>query len=124
MNINIQANSRTIPNLVATDYHLCGKISVDNIENGQSFSVSKRSIILVEKNKNERRTSTNENGEFCFEVKSGHYTVTPAITQEEKERGLKFNPAEKQVNVDGSPVLNVNFGQTKVTIQGRVQCLE
>jgi len=80
MNINIQANSRTIPNLVASDYHLCGKISVDNIENGQSFSVSKRSIILVEKSKSERRTTTNENGEFCFEVKSGVYTVTPAIT--------------------------------------------
>ncbi|CDW74259.1 nodal modulator 1-like [Stylonychia lemnae] len=124
MTINIQSNSRSIPNLIASDYHLCGKISVDNLEAGQSFSIAKRTIILVEKNKNERRTTTNENGDYCFEVKSGQYTITPAVSQEEKERGLKFNPADKQISIDGTPALNVNFGQTKVTIQGRVQCLE
>jgi len=72
MNINIQPSSRTIPNLAASYYHLCGKITVDNESpNSAHFSASKRIVILQEKNKNERRTTTNEQGEYCFEVKSG-----------------------------------------------------
>lgn len=125
MNINIQPQSRQIPNLVASDYHLCGKVSIDTVaSDSKAFNTDKRSIILYEKNKNERRTTTNENGEFCFEVKSGTYTLHPAISTEEKDRGLKFLPSDKSVSVDGAPVLNINFSQAKLGISGKVKCLE
>jgi len=125
MNINIQSNSRTIPNLVASEYHLCGRVSVDSDEaEGKSFNVAKRTIILTEKGKSERKTVTNDEGEFCFEVKSGTYVVAPLITADEKEKRLKFNPSEKSVTVSGNPVLNVNFGQTKLPIYGSVKCID
>ena len=57
----------------------------------------------------DRRTSTNENGEFCFEVKTGQYVVTPLVTLEEKEKGLRLLPSERSVLVVGDPILNVNF---------------
>ena len=47
-------------------------------------------MILSDKNKVERRASTDDNGEFCFEVKSGHYTITPLVAAEEKDRGLRL----------------------------------
>ena len=93
MNINIKPQSRQIPNLAASDYHVCGKINIDS--DSKAFSAAKRSVILSERNKGERRTNTDENGEFCFEVKPGTYTVTPLITSEEREKGLKLLPTEK-----------------------------
>jgi hypothetical protein len=93
MNINIQPNSKSIPNLVASYYHLCGKISIDTESpESKGFSVNRRTVILQEKSKNERRTTTNENGEYCFEVKPGTYTLTPQITSEERDKGLKLFP--------------------------------
>jgi len=42
-------------------------------------------------------------------VKPGTYTVSPIISAEEKEKGLKLIPSEKTVNVEGAPILDVNF---------------
>jgi hypothetical protein len=85
-------------------------VSID-VDLLKQFSVSKRNVLLTEKNKgtSERRTTTNENGEFCFEVKPGQYTITPLVSAEEKEKGLKLLPTEKSVTVAGDPILNVNF---------------
>jgi hypothetical protein len=72
LNIDIKSNSRQISNLVAQDYHLCGKISIDTSSaDSKHFSTAKRTVVLQEKSKNERRILTGDNGEFCFEVKSG-----------------------------------------------------
>lgn len=110
---------------MASDYHLCGKIAIDTVgSDSKPFNVDKRTVVLHEKSKNERRTTTDENGEFCFEVKSGQYSVTPVITSEEKDKGLKLLPNEKSVNVDGAPVLNINFNQAKLSVSGKVKCLE
>ena len=107
MNININPQSRTIPNVVASFYHLCGKISIDT--ESKLFSVAKRGVILTEKNRGERRSTTDENGEYCFEVKPGNYVVLPIISNDEKDKGLRLLPADKSVVVNGEPVLNVNF---------------
>ena len=73
------------------------------------FSASKRTIILSEKPKSERRTTTDDNGEFCFEVKPGTYTVSAVINPEEREKGLKLLPLEKMVTIISKPVLDLNF---------------
>lgn len=47
MNINIEPNSRQIPNLVASGYQLCGKITIDTLgSDSKPFSINKRSVIL------------------------------------------------------------------------------
>jgi hypothetical protein len=35
--------------------------------------------------------------------------VSPLISQEEREKGLKLLPNDKSIVVDGEPVLNINF---------------
>lgn len=57
----------------------------------------------------DRKVLTDEKGEFCFEVKSGNFTVVPLISSEEKEKGLRFYPSERKVEVNDTPVLNVTF---------------
>lgn len=42
-------------------------------------------------------------------MKSGSYVVTPLVTLEEKEKGLRLLPSERTVLVVGEPILNVNF---------------
>jgi hypothetical protein len=81
---------------VVSFYNLCGKVNIDTTGN-EKFSTNKRTIILSEKNKGERRTHTDDNGAFCFEVKPGNYVVIPVVTAEEKEKGLKLLPNEKTV---------------------------
>jgi len=107
---------------VASFYHLCGKIHIDT--DSKLFTVAKRAVILTEKNKGERRSQTDDKGEFCFEVKPGTYTVTPSVSAEEREKGLKLIPSEKSVTLEGTPILNLAFSQTKLSISGKVKCLE
>lgn len=74
MNIKIVPQSKQIQNLIASDYHLCGKITIEDLK---TFQNSKRVVILLEKGKVEKKVVTKENGEYCFEVKSGSYVVVP-----------------------------------------------
>jgi hypothetical protein len=106
--IEISPSSRQIQSLVATDYNICGKVQIDKVD-AKSFSIEKRTVVLTDKSKGERRSQTDENGEFCFEVKPGQYTITPVVSADEKERGLKLLPVEKTVIVNGHPILDVNF---------------
>ena len=66
-------------------------------------------MILSEKNKGERRSQTDEHGEFCFEVKPGTYTIMPVVSNEEREKGLKLLPNDRAVTMEGQPILNISF---------------
>ena len=76
MNINIQPQSKQIQNLAASDYHLCGKISLDSADS-KAFSTAKRTVLLQDKGKVEKRVTTDESDSFCFEVKQGTHVVIP-----------------------------------------------
>jgi protocatechuate 3,4-dioxygenase beta subunit len=81
LNFEVKPSVKQLPNLIATDYHLCGKVKVEN-DDGAQFSANNRPIVLTEKSKNiERRTPTNGSGEFCFEVKPGEYSLYPEVTK-------------------------------------------
>lgn len=62
--------------------------------------MNKRNIIINEKGKGETRTYADENGNYCFEVKSGTFNLQVHVSSDEKEKGLKFLPNERQVVVD------------------------
>ena len=74
--------------------------------------------------KKERRTITDQVGNFCFEVKPGKYLVQPVLSQEERDSDLHLQPETKEVEVIDRPFLDINFYQSKVIISGRIECLE
>jgi hypothetical protein len=63
----------------------------------------------------QERRSTDPTGAFCFEVVPGRYRVTPVISAAEERAGLLFVPAKREVTLNKSPVLDVNFGQALVS---------
>jgi len=107
-NIEIGKTSRTVPSLTVSDYHLCGTIRVE-ADPARGIEKGSRTAILKAKDGFVRRIKTNEEGEFCYEVKPGRYTVQPVISREEKQMGLALMPKEKRVLVSDAPVLDVSF---------------
>lgn len=123
-NIRITAHLSNLPDLVVTDYKLCGKILIEATE---YFSISKRTVVLQnasdKSSKKERRTITDQKGNYCFEVKPGFYHIFPVLTQEEKQSDLHLQPEFYDLEVDDTPLMDVNFHQSKVTVSGKISCL-
>jgi hypothetical protein len=124
-NIRITAHLNSLPDLIVTDYRLCGKITIEATE---FYSNSKRTVVLHnasdKSSKKERRTITDKQGKYCFEVKPGVYHIFPVLTQEEKESDLHLQPEFYDLEVVDAPLLNVNFYQSKVKISGKITCLD
>jgi len=123
-NIKITAHMRRLPDLMVTDYRLCGKILIEATE---YFSTAKRTVILQDANdkssKKERRTITDNQGKYCFEVKPGTYHIKPVLTQDEKDSDLHLQPEFYDLDLIDRPLLDVNFYQSKVVISGKIKCI-
>eukprot|EP00741_Cyanophora_paradoxa_P017415 tig00020965_g16824.t1 len=71
------------------------------------------------------RRMSDDKGRFCFEgVAPGAYAVYPTISAAERQAGLALYPAEREVTVADAPVLNADFSQSRVTVSGKVSCIE
>lgn len=123
-NLKITAHLKRIPDMIVTDYKLCGKILIEATE---YFSTAKRTVILQDANekssKKERRTITDRQGKYCFEVKPGLYHVKPVLTQDEKDSDLHLQPEFYDLEIIDRPLLDVNFYQSKVKISGKINCI-
>lgn len=119
MKIRIDPHSGTIPELVVSEYKLCGKILV----NDSGFNTDGRSVILKDKQGHQERiTAVDKSGMFCFDVKPLEYVIRPVISNEEYETGLRFKPSKIDVEVKDKPVTNLAFEQIKYQIQGTINC--
>ena len=123
-NLKITAHLKQIPDMIVTDYKLCGKILIEATE---YFSTAKRTVILQDANekssKKERRTITDHHGKYCFEVKPGVYHIKPVLTQDEKDSDLHLQPEFYDLEIIDRPLLDVNFYQSKVQISGKIDCI-
>jgi hypothetical protein len=123
-NIKITAHLKRVPDMIVTDYKLCGKILIEATE---YFSTAKRTVILQDANEKssvkERRTITDHQGKYCFEVKPGMYHIKPVLTQDEKDFDLHLQPEFYDLEIIDKPLLDVNFYQSKVQISGKIDCI-
>lgn len=122
-NIRITPHLKKLPDLVVTDYKLCGTIQ---IEAKDYYSTSKRTVVLQDASKSskkEQRTITDQRGKYCFEVKPGTYHIFPVLTQEEKDSDLHLQPESYDLQIVDSPKLDVDFYQSKVAVFGKVVVL-
>jgi len=71
-----------------------------------------------------KNSTTDSAGKFCFQVGPGRYTVSPYVSSSESSSGLWFSGQDRQITVDNTPVLDLVFSQAKLTVSGRVKCLE
>ena len=121
-NLHISPLLSSLPDFVVGDYKLCGKII---IEAKDSFTLSKRTVVLQDKNTSEeRKTITDQGGKYCFEVKEGSYKIFPILTDEEKKSELHLQPEYQEIEIVDKPNLDVNFYQSKVKISGKIKCIK
>ena len=121
-NLHISPLLPSLPDFIVGDYKLCGKII---IEAKDSFTLSKRTVVLQDKNTSEeRKTITDQGGKYCFEVKEGLYKIFPVLTDEEKKSELHLQPEFQEIEIVDKPNLDVNFYQSKVKISGKINCIK
>ena len=121
-NLHISPLLPSLPDFIVGDYKLCGKII---IEAKDSFTLSKRTVVLQDKNTSEeRKTITDQGGKYCFEVKEGLYKIFPVLTDEEKKSELHLQPEFQEIEIVDKPNLDVNFYQSKVKISGKIKCIK
>lgn len=61
---------------------------------------------------------------FCFIVPPGRYRVAPYVSADDKSKGLVVAPTHTDLVVVGEPVLDLSFGQAKLSIHGSVYCVD
>ena len=121
-NLHISPLLSSLPDFIVGDYKLCGKII---IEAKDSFTLGKRTVVLLDKNTSEeRKTITDQGGKYCFEVKEGSYKIYPILTDEEKKSDLHLQPEFQDIEIIDKPYLDVNFYQSKVKISGKIKCIK
>ena len=121
-NLHISPLLPSLPDFIVGDYKLCGKII---IEAKDSFTLSKRTVVLQDKNTSEeRKTITDQVGKYCFEVKEGLYKIFPILTDEEKKSELHLQPEYQEIEIVDKPNLDVNFYQSKVKVSGKIKCIK
>ena len=124
-NIKITPHLRNLQDIIVTDYKLCGKIFIEATE---YYSTSKRTVVLQNTSDKsqttaERRTITDNQGRYCFEVKPGKYSIYPVLTKEEKDSDLHLQPDTIDLEVVDKPMLDNNFYQSKVVVSGSISCI-
>ena len=121
-NLHISPLLLSLPDFIVGDYKLCGKII---IEAKDSFTLGKRTVVLLDKSTSEeRKTITDQGGKYCFEVKEGSYKIYPVLTDEEKKSDLHLQPEFQDIEIIDKPFLDVNFYQSKVKISGKIKCIK
>ena len=120
-NLHISPLLPSLPDFIVGDYKLCGKII---IEAKDSFTLGKRTVVLLDKSTSEeRKTITDQGGKYCFEVKEGSYKIYPVLTDEEKKSDLHLQPEFQDIEIIDKPYLDINFYQSKVKISGKIKCI-
>ena len=121
-NLHISPLLPSLPDFIVGDYKLCGKII---IEAKDSFTLGKRTVVLLDKSTSEeRKTITDQGGKYCFEVKEGSYKIYPVLTDEEKKSDLHLQPEFQDIEIIDKPYLDINFYQSKVKISGKIKCIK
>eukprot|EP00002_Diphylleia_rotans_P033625 TRINITY_DN7168_c0_g1_i1.p1 TRINITY_DN7168_c0_g1~~TRINITY_DN7168_c0_g1_i1.p1 ORF type:complete len:1153 (-),score=253.99 TRINITY_DN7168_c0_g1_i1:369-3827(-) len=119
---SLSTKTATIPSIQPIGFDVCGRVMID-----QHFTASikrKRPVLIQSKTENVQRVLTDETGAYCVSLPIGTYEVSTPVTQAESKAGLLLNPASISVTVSDKPVGEIDFAQTRVIIQGSVQCLD
>lgn len=118
-NFMVLPNIASLPEIVASDYDLCGSIMVDS-----STHPGKRQVALTHGPATVKAQTkwVDEQGSFCFEVPPGEYRLSPITSPAERLSGLVFSPEYIDVLVS-KPIFDVILTQAQVRVSGFVTCI-
>jgi len=91
------------------------EFKIDNIFQVNNFSIYG---LVVNSKKNGIPNVT-----ISFEVKPGTYHIKPVLTQDERDSDLHLQPEYYDLEIIDTPLLDVNFYQSKVVLSGKIHCI-
>ena len=106
---------RRIGSIQASKYSLCGRVNMEPGSPVQGHKVSIRSS----KGGRQESLLTDSKGEFCAMLAPEEYVLSVFAGT-----GIIMTPSEKKVALADGPVLNAEFRQAALHVQGSIDCLE
>ena len=109
-------------------FDVCGAVFLSHVP--ASLNIGRalpRTVELVPASGGTTQTATTDSdGNFCFRVAAGTYTLRPPVSSKERVAGLVLTPSSQSVTVDAAvgSVLGLEFSPSQVSVSGRVSCLE
>ncbi|KAM7276017.1 hypothetical protein ACFE04_017883 [Oxalis oulophora] len=111
-------NKPSVPDIQAVAYDVCGVAHM--VKPGYKAKVA---LTHGPENVKPQVKQTDDKGNFCFEVPDGEYRLSAMAATSDSTLGLLFLPSSVDVVVK-SPLLNIEFSQALVNINGAVVCKE
>lgn len=123
--IHISPNVPTLKDITATEYGVCGFISIKQIPTGVRQLNQLRVLLQpVEKGEKTKSITVDKEGKFCFTSKPGKFKVQIPIVEDEVKAGLALRPSEHSIEIVNQPINNLVFEQFLATVSGTIECIE
>lgn len=122
----VTPNSASIPEIAVKEVSVCGTLSI--VQPPPNVKLGVREVqVRPDGSKagasKQHAVQANKDGEYCFSLASGSYTITPTVSSSEEKAGLTFSPPSSSIEVASTPIQGINFSQLRITVSGRVICL-
>lgn len=122
--VTVSASAPQLSDLVASEYALCGKVSIASPAKGATPLSSRQIKLLAAGQPGEGvKVSCDDKGSFCFHVPPGKWEVSSVVSSTDKTAGLLLHPASQIVEVVAHPVRDVVFSQFFATLNVEVACM-
>ena len=132
---HVTANDPALPDITADGYDLCGSVHLISessiVPNSRAFSLQVKSgkdfsKVFSSKPLSEDQTAKTRFFPYCVRVplSDSDYSVSVALSEQDKQKGLMFVKEEQTVHLSNSPILGIDFTQYLPTLSGKVDCLK
>nr|KAG5688657.1 hypothetical protein BaRGS_017511 [Batillaria attramentaria] len=124
--VKITPNTPQLPDIVASGFNACGKVTIDRVPESLGAVTSQRRIIYYPEGKGSEAVSiaTDAAGKFCVKVTPGKYVFKVHLSDQEVKAGLHLAPSQRTAAITNKPVLDVNFSQFRAKVSGTITCME
>ncbi|XP_077985075.1 BOS complex subunit NOMO1-like [Glandiceps talaboti] len=126
MTVKITPNTPQLPDIIATSFNICGKVTIDNMPDNIPVAAQRQITMTTEggQSKDAVTIATKSDGSYCFQVKPGNYVIQVVVSDVEVKAGIKLIPSQHTVTVINKPILDMHFTQFRASVMGQVNCLD
>ena len=117
--VTISAMTPKLPDLAASSYSVCGKVTATL---AGATPLAQRQVRLEGETGKAQTVTCDSKGEFCFQAAAGSWRLSPVITSADRQVGLLLHPAEHPVEVKNSPIRDIIFSQFFASVKVDVVC--
>ncbi|XP_057699826.1 BOS complex subunit NOMO1 [Corythoichthys intestinalis] len=123
--VKIAPNTPQLPDIITAGFSVCGQISISRLPEGMKQQ-GRYKVTLTHKGQDKtsgRIIDSDTQGAFCFQAKTGDYSVHVSLPEVDVKAGLALHPNSLEFSVVDKPLTDLLFTQFMASISGKVYCL-